>query len=96
VIARIWRGWTKTADADEYVAYLQATGIPAYRATPGNRASYILRRTGGDRTEFVTLTFWTSLEAVKAFAGEDVEQAVFNRRTTASSSTGRPPSPTSR
>jgi heme-degrading monooxygenase HmoA len=77
LIARIWRGWTRTEDADEYVAYLQTTGIPAYRATPGNRAAYILRRTGGDRTEFVTLTFWTSLEAVKAFAGEDVEQAVF-------------------
>ncbi len=77
MIARIWRGWTRTEDADEYVAYLQTTGIPAYRATPGNRAAYILRRTGGDRTEFVTLTFWTSLDAVKAFAGEDVEQAVF-------------------
>jgi lactoylglutathione lyase len=36
-----------------------------------------LRRSYGDRTEFVTLTFWTSLDAVKAFAGEHVEQAVF-------------------
>jgi catechol 2,3-dioxygenase-like lactoylglutathione lyase family enzyme/heme-degrading monooxygenase HmoA len=77
LIARIWRGWTRTEDADEYVAYVQATGITAYRATPGNRAAYILRRRDGERTEFVTLTFWTSLDAVKAFAGEDVEQAVF-------------------
>jgi catechol 2,3-dioxygenase-like lactoylglutathione lyase family enzyme/heme-degrading monooxygenase HmoA len=77
VLVRIWRGWTATEDADDYVAYLQATGIPAYRATPGNRAAYILRRRDGERTEFVTLTFWSSLEAVKAFAGEDVEQAVF-------------------
>jgi heme-degrading monooxygenase HmoA len=77
LIARIWRGWTRTEDADDYVAYLQTTGIPAYRATPGNRAAYILRRSYGDRTEFVTLTFWTSLDAVKAFAGEHVEQAVF-------------------
>jgi catechol 2,3-dioxygenase-like lactoylglutathione lyase family enzyme/heme-degrading monooxygenase HmoA len=77
LIARIWRGWTRTQDADDYVAYLRATGIPAYRATPGNRAAYILRRSDGDRTEFVTLTFWISLDAVKAFAGEDVEQAVF-------------------
>jgi catechol 2,3-dioxygenase-like lactoylglutathione lyase family enzyme/heme-degrading monooxygenase HmoA len=77
LIARIWRGWTRTEDADDYVAYVQATGIPAYRATPGNRAAYILRRSDGDRTEFVTLTFWISLDAVKAFAGEDVEQAVF-------------------
>jgi lactoylglutathione lyase len=77
MIVRIWRGWTAPEDADDYVAYLQATGIRAYRATPGNRAAFILRRTDGERTEFVTLTFWSSLEAVKAFAGEDVEQAVF-------------------
>jgi heme-degrading monooxygenase HmoA len=77
VIARIWRGWTRTEDADAYVEYLQQTGIPAYRATAGNRAAYILRRTEGERTEFVTLTLWRSLEAISAFAGADVEQAVF-------------------
>jgi len=77
VIARIWRGWTRTEDADAYVDYLQATGIPAYRSTPGNRAAYILRRTDGERTEFVTLTLWSSLEAIEAFAGDDVERAVF-------------------
>lgn len=77
MIARIWRGWTRTEDADAYVTYLQKTGIPEYRATPGNRAAYILRRIDGDRTEFVTLTLWSSLEAVKAFAGDDLGQAVF-------------------
>lgn len=77
MIARIWRGWTRTEDADEFVAYVLRTGIAAYRATPGNRAAYILRRSDGDRTEFITLTFWSSFDAIKAFAGEDVEQAVF-------------------
>jgi heme-degrading monooxygenase HmoA len=48
-----------------------------YRATPGNRGAWIMRRDDGDRTEFVTLSFWDSLEAVEAFAGEDVERAVF-------------------
>ena len=77
MIARIWRGWTRTEDADAYVAYLQETGIPAYRATPGNRAAFILRRPDGDRTEFVTLSLWRSLDAIKAFAGEAFEDAVF-------------------
>jgi catechol 2,3-dioxygenase-like lactoylglutathione lyase family enzyme/heme-degrading monooxygenase HmoA len=77
VIARIWRGWTRTEDADAYLDYLQATGIPAYRSTPGNRAAYVLRRADGERTEFATLTLWSSFDAVKAFAGDDVEQAVF-------------------
>ena len=77
MIARTWRGWTNTIDADGYVEYLLRTGIKEYRETPGNRAAYILRREDGDRTEFVTLTFWESLDAVKRFAGEEPERAVF-------------------
>jgi heme-degrading monooxygenase HmoA len=77
MIARIWRGWTSSADADEYLAYVERTGLAAYRATPGNLGAWVLRRPDGDRTEFVTLSFWDSLDAVKAFAGEDVSKAVF-------------------
>jgi heme-degrading monooxygenase HmoA len=77
VIARLWRGWTRSEDRDGYVEYLRRTGIAEYQKTPGNRAAYILRREVGDRTEFLTLTFWESLEAVKVFAGDDVERAVF-------------------
>jgi heme-degrading monooxygenase HmoA len=77
VIARTWRGWTRADDADAYVEYLQRTGIPEYRATEGNRAAYILRRDIGERTEFVTFTLWESLDAVRGFAGDDVERAVF-------------------
>lgn len=77
MIARTWRGWTKVEEAEAYVEYLLETGIKAYRETPGNLAAYILRRDDADRTEFVTLTFWESMDAVARFAGEDVEQAVF-------------------
>jgi heme-degrading monooxygenase HmoA len=77
MIARTWRGWTRTNDADAYVDYLHRTGIKEYRETPGNRAAYILRREDGGRTEFVTLTFWDTMDAVRAFAGDDVERAVF-------------------
>ena len=77
MIARIWRGCVRTEDADAYVEYLHETGIAEYRATPGNRAAYILRREQRERTELTTLTFWDSLDAVKAFAGEDYEQAVY-------------------
>jgi heme-degrading monooxygenase HmoA len=77
VIARMWRGWTSTEDADAYVEYLMRTGIREYRETPGNRAAYLLRREDGERTEFVTLSFWDSLDAVRGFAGGDVNRAVF-------------------
>ena len=71
MIARIWRGVTEAAQADQYLDYLQATGIPEYRATPGNQGAWMLRRIVADRAEFITLTFWDSLDAVRAFAGDD-------------------------
>src|SRR5919109_1424022 len=77
MIARTWRGWTRAEHADEYVAYIEETGLAAYRSTPGNRGAWILRRDDGDRTEFVTLSFWDSPAALEGFAGPDPERAVF-------------------
>ena len=77
MIARIWRGAVRREDSDEYVEYLRATGLPEYRATSGNRGAWILRRDLGERTEFVTLSFWESLASVEGFAGSDPERAVF-------------------
>jgi heme-degrading monooxygenase HmoA len=77
VIARTWRGAVRSEDADDYVAYLRETGLREYRATPGNRGAWILRRDLGETTEFVTLSFWDSLQAVEGFAGPDPEHAVF-------------------
>jgi len=49
----------------------------AYRSTPGNVGAWILRHDQGERTKFVTLTFWESVDAIHGFAGDDVERAVF-------------------
>lgn len=64
-------------DADAYVAYISDTGLAAYAATPGNRGAWMLRRDEDDRTEFLTFTLWDSVDAVKAFAGDDIETAVY-------------------
>ena len=77
MIARTWRGWTRRRDTEAYVEYLMETGIREYKETPGNRAAYILHRDDGQRTAFITLTFWDSIEAVHRFAGQDAERAVF-------------------
>jgi len=77
VIARIWRGVVRRSDADEYARYIDETGIAEYAETPGNRGAWMLRRDDGDRTEFLTFTLWDDLDAVKAFAGEDYETAVY-------------------
>jgi heme-degrading monooxygenase HmoA len=77
VIARIWRGAVQQRDADAYAEYMTETGVAAYASTPGNRAVWMLRRDVDEQTEFVMLTLWDSLDAVKAFAGDDYQSAVF-------------------
>jgi heme-degrading monooxygenase HmoA len=78
VIARMWRGWVRTADRAAYVDYIESTGMAEYRATPGNQGAWMLARDLDDgRTEIVTLSFWVSRDAIRGFAGDDIEQAVF-------------------
>jgi heme-degrading monooxygenase HmoA len=78
VIARIWRGWVRTADRAAYVDYIERTGMAEYRGTAGNRGAWMLARDlTDDRTEIVTFSLWASWEAVRAFAGDDAERAVF-------------------
>jgi heme-degrading monooxygenase HmoA len=77
MIARIWRGAVRPEDADEYAVYVRDTGIEHYRATPGNAGAWILRRRVGDVTQIVTFSLWDDMDAVRAFAGEDPERAVY-------------------
>jgi heme-degrading monooxygenase HmoA len=78
VIARIWRGWVRIEDRAAYVEYIERTGLAEYRSTPGNQGAWMLARDLDDgRTEIVTLSFWASREAVRGFAGDDIEQAVY-------------------
>ena len=77
MIARIWRGAVRPGDADEYAAYVRDTGVDQYKSTPGNRGAWILRRPAGDLTEIVAFSLWESMDAVRAFAGDDPSRAVY-------------------
>jgi heme-degrading monooxygenase HmoA len=68
-IARIWRGTVPTARADEYVAYLEETGLADIKATPGNLGVLLLRRSEGEETHFQTISIWESEGAIEAFSG---------------------------
>ncbi|MFW6089010.1 MAG: antibiotic biosynthesis monooxygenase family protein [Gemmatimonadota bacterium] len=77
MIARVWTGAVRKTDADEYAEYMRETGLREYRETAGNRGAWMLRRGVGEDTEFMMFTLWDSIEAVKAFAGDDPDRAVF-------------------
>jgi len=77
MIVRMWHGRVPTEKAQAYREFLNARAIPDYRSTPGNLSVYILERPEGEVTHFITMTFWESLDAIRAFAGEDVEAAKY-------------------
>ena len=77
MVARHWRGWTRAADTERYVEYLNETGVPGLAGTPGNAGVHVFHRVEGDRAEFVVLSFWASRDAIRAFAGDDIEVARF-------------------
>lgn len=77
MIARIWHGRTTTAKADAYLTFLRERALPDYRGTKGNCAAFVLVRTDGDITHFITLTHWESLAAIEAFAGADITRAKY-------------------
>lgn len=80
MIARTWHGVTPASKGDAYYDYLLESGVAEYRRTEGNRGVYILRRIEGDKAHFLLVTFWESMEAIRAFAGPDVEKARYFRR----------------
>jgi len=75
VIARLWRGAVRAGQGDAYAAYLDRTGTRDCRATPGNRGVLVLRDDAADRAEFVFISLWESMDAIRGFAGDDVERA---------------------
>jgi heme-degrading monooxygenase HmoA len=76
VISRHWKGISTQDQADAYVSHLKAETFPALTAIPGFVRASLLRREGANGTEFQVITVWESLDAIRAFAGQDVEVAV--------------------
>jgi heme-degrading monooxygenase HmoA len=76
VITRMWRGWARSDQADRYEQHYRAEVVATLGQVPGFRGARLLRRRLGEETEFVSLTLFDDLEAVRGFAGPDYETAV--------------------
>ncbi len=77
MIARIWSGRTRVADADVYLDYLRATGVDAQRSVEGNLGSLVLRRLESETAEFMVISLWESMRSIEGFAGARPEVAVY-------------------
>jgi heme-degrading monooxygenase HmoA len=74
---RQWRGRVPRDKSEDYLSYLQATGLEEYRSTPGNLGAFVTTRALGKATEFLLVTFWESEDAIRRYAGDDYERAVY-------------------
>lgn len=76
MIARIWHGRALPARAHEYTRHFTDAVVPALKQLAGHRGAWLLMRDVGGNTELLALTLWESLDAIKAFAGDDVNAAI--------------------
>jgi heme-degrading monooxygenase HmoA len=76
VVIRMWRGWTRADQADRYDRHYRSEVAATLGQVPGFRGARLLRREAGGETEFVSLTWFDDLDAVRRFAGPDYETAV--------------------
>jgi heme-degrading monooxygenase HmoA len=76
IIARLWHGVTTGENASQYEELLRSEILPGIHRVEGYRGAYLLRREVPEGAEFVTLTLFESMDAVRRFAGDDLEKAV--------------------
>jgi antibiotic biosynthesis monooxygenase (ABM) superfamily enzyme len=76
MITRLWRGWTVPENAQAYADFLLGSLFPSMREIDGFLDADVLQRRDGDEVAFVTLTRFDSLDAIRAFAGDDYELPV--------------------
>jgi heme-degrading monooxygenase HmoA len=76
VIVRAWRGWAAAQDAHRYEEHYRDAVLPELGTIPGFRGARLLRHDADGVTEFVSLTEFDDLAAIRAFAGDDPEVAV--------------------
>jgi hypothetical protein len=77
MIARTWHGVTPVEKADDYLQRMLTVAVPDYESVPGNRGAYVMRRIEGDRAHFLLLTLWESEDAIRQFAGPDMNVAKY-------------------
>lgn len=76
MIARIWHGWASQQTAADYQRHYESEVRDHLQAVSGFRGARLLRRDDGQEVMFTSVTCFVSVDAVRAFAGDDYEQAV--------------------
>lgn len=73
MIARVWSGVTPESKAKQYLDYLVATGVKDAQSIEGNRGVTVLRRVSEGHAEFLVISLWDSMDAIRQFAGKEID-----------------------
>ena len=76
MISRNWRGLVRSEEPDNYIRHLQQATFPQLARIDGFVSASILRRETAQGVEFLIVTIWESMDAIRQFAGEPVNVAV--------------------
>ena len=76
MIVRIWRGRADSLKSGTYVEHFTQSVLPDLRTIKGFLGASLLRQNRSSEVEFLVLTKWSSMDAIRAFAGNDVRKAV--------------------
>lgn len=76
MIARIFRASALPEKANDYVQHLEMSVLPELRQIRGFQGVYLMRQDSAETVEFIVLTLWESMDAIRKFAGENAEVAV--------------------
>ena len=71
MVARIWHGRTPAEKADEYRQYLFDVGVRKIATLPGNRGVQMMMNRTAEQGEFMVISYWDSIDAIKGCAGAD-------------------------
>lgn len=76
MIVRAWRGRAALTKPQAYPDHFNRNVLPELRGIAGFKGASLLREDRADHIEFLVLTRWESLDAIRSFAGEDISRAV--------------------
>jgi heme-degrading monooxygenase HmoA len=79
MIARTWRGWASNATAEDYQRHYESEVAEHVQQVPGFCGARLLGRHDGEEVMFTSITYFASIDDIRAFAGEDPEQAVIEQ-----------------
>ena len=76
MIIRAWRGLAAAGRQEAYPEHFRRNVLPDLKAIDGFLGVQLLRRPTSNGVEFLVLTRWTSMDAIRAFSGSEVGRAV--------------------